>query len=48
MPSAAWFAGAFNFCVVQEAVKFQIKHWGDRLQEGDVLVSNHPQLAGGR
>jgi hypothetical protein len=29
-------------------VKFQIKHWGDRLREGDVLVSNHPQLAGGR
>ena len=29
-------------------MKFQIKHWGDRLREGDVLVSNHPQLAGGR
>lgn len=26
----------------------QLKHWGtDGLKEGDVLVSNHPQLAGG-
>ena len=32
---------------MQEAVKFQREHWGDRLSEGDVLVSNHPQLAGG-
>ncbi len=32
---------------MQEAVKFQRKYWGDRLREGDVLVSNHPQLAGG-
>jgi Hydantoinase B/oxoprolinase len=32
---------------MQEAVKFQREYWGDRLSEGDVLVSNHPQLAGG-
>ncbi len=32
---------------MQEAVKFQRDYWGDRLSEGDVLVSNHPQLAGG-
>jgi 5-oxoprolinase (ATP-hydrolysing) len=25
-----------------------LKHWGkEGLKEGDVLVSNHPQLAGG-
>jgi len=29
------------------AVRFQIKQWGSALREGDVLVSNHPQLAGG-
>ena len=35
---------------MQEAVRYQLKHWGGeglRLNEGDVLVSNHPQLAGG-
>jgi 5-oxoprolinase (ATP-hydrolysing) len=33
---------------MQEAVRFQLRHWGAAaLQEGDVLVSNHPQLAGG-
>ncbi|KAM3577612.1 hypothetical protein VYU27_000488 [Nannochloropsis oceanica] len=33
---------------MQEAVKYQLKHWGEKgLKEGDVLVSNHPQLAGG-
>ncbi len=36
---------------MQEAVKFQVKYWNaecrEGLQEGDVLVSNHPQLAGG-
>ena len=36
---------------MQEAVRFQIKYWlgkdGPGLTEGDVLVSNHPQLAGG-
>ncbi|KAG5187249.1 Hydantoinase B/oxoprolinase-domain-containing protein [Tribonema minus] len=33
---------------MQEAVKYQVKHWGaDGLRFGDVLVSNHPQLAGG-
>ncbi|CAM9540519.1 unnamed protein product [Chrysoparadoxa australica] len=32
---------------MQEAVRFQVKYWGDNLKEGDVLVSNHPQLAGG-
>jgi 5-oxoprolinase (ATP-hydrolysing) len=32
---------------MQEAVKFQMGHWGADLAEGDVLVSNHPQLAGG-
>ena len=32
---------------MSEAVKYQISHWGSDLQEGDVLVSNHPQLAGG-
>lgn len=39
---------------MSEAVKYQIKHYGpggpgeaEGLVEGDVLVSNHPQLAGG-
>lgn len=32
---------------MSEAVRYQIKYWGDNLAEGDVLVSNHPQLAGG-
>jgi N-methylhydantoinase A/oxoprolinase/acetone carboxylase beta subunit/N-methylhydantoinase B/oxoprolinase/acetone carboxylase alpha subunit len=32
---------------MSEAVRYQIKHWGADLKEGDVLVSNHPQLAGG-
>lgn len=34
---------------MQEAVRFQVRHWAENggLQEGDVLVSNHPQLAGG-
>jgi len=25
----------------------KLGHWGDQIEEGDVLVSNHPQLAGG-
>jgi len=29
------------------AVRYQIAYWGSNLDEGDVLVSNHPQLAGG-
>ncbi|WIA16218.1 hypothetical protein OEZ85_012930 [Tetradesmus obliquus] len=39
---------------MSEAVRFQVKHYGpggageaEGLQEGDVLLSNHPQLAGG-
>jgi len=34
---------------MQAAVKFQTTHWSkhDEIKEGDVLVSNHPQLAGG-
>eukprot|EP00927_Polykrikos_kofoidii_P049315 TRINITY_DN4338_c0_g1_i1.p1 TRINITY_DN4338_c0_g1~~TRINITY_DN4338_c0_g1_i1.p1 ORF type:complete len:1313 (+),score=238.34 TRINITY_DN4338_c0_g1_i1:525-4463(+) len=32
---------------MQEAVRFQARHWGSDLADGDVLVSNHPQLAGG-
>lgn len=28
-------------------VRYQVKYWGSDLEEGDVLVSNHPQLAGG-
>ncbi|CAM9925903.1 unnamed protein product, partial [Heterosigma akashiwo] len=32
---------------MQEAVKYQLAYWGADLREGDVLVSNHPQLAGG-
>jgi 5-oxoprolinase (ATP-hydrolysing) len=32
---------------MSEAVRYQIKYWGADLEEGDVLVSNHPQLAGG-
>lgn len=32
---------------MSEAVRYQTRYWGDNLQEGDVLVSNHPQLAGG-
>lgn len=32
---------------MQEAVKFQKQNWEGRINPGDVLVSNHPQLAGG-
>jgi 5-oxoprolinase (ATP-hydrolysing) len=34
---------------MQAAVSFQVDYWKDKegIQEGDVLVSNHPQLAGG-
>ncbi|CAM9888842.1 unnamed protein product, partial [Phaeothamnion confervicola] len=36
---------------MQEAVRFQVRHWASPgaggLHEGDVLLSNHPQLAGG-
>ena len=32
---------------MQDAVRFQLAHWRGDLAEGDVLVSNHPQLAGG-
>lgn len=28
-------------------IAWQLKHWKGDLHEGDVLVSNHPQLAGG-
>ena len=29
------------------AVTFQLKYWKGNIQEGDVLLSNHPTLAGG-
>jgi len=32
---------------MSEAVRCQLERWGDDLADGDVLVSNHPQLAGG-
>mgnify|MGYP003877525943 CR=1 FL=1 len=32
---------------MQDAVRLQMKWWKGDLKEGDVLVSNHPQLAGG-
>ncbi|CAI5715102.1 unnamed protein product [Hyaloperonospora brassicae] len=32
---------------MQQAVRYQLEYWGDDLHDGDVLVSNHPQLAGG-
>jgi N-methylhydantoinase B/oxoprolinase/acetone carboxylase alpha subunit len=36
---------------MQSAVRFQVEYWNsegrESIQEGDVLVSNHPQLAGG-
>jgi len=36
---------------MQSAVRFQVEYWNgegkEGIQEGDVLVSNHPQLAGG-
>lgn len=32
---------------MSEAVRYQVRYWGSNLKEGDVLVSNHPQLAGG-
>lgn len=32
---------------MSEAVRHQQRYWQDDLSEGDVLVSNHPQLAGG-
>ena len=32
---------------MSDAVRYQTVFWGDNIYEGDVLVSNHPQLAGG-
>lgn len=32
---------------MQESVRFQMQRWDGDLEDGDVLVSNHPQLAGG-
>ena len=32
---------------MSEAVRHQVRHWGANLRDGDVLVSNHTQLAGG-
>jgi 5-oxoprolinase (ATP-hydrolysing) len=32
---------------VSEAVRCQLEYWKDDLADGDVLVSNHPHLAGG-
>lgn len=36
---------------MQSAVRFQVEYWNsegrDGIKEGDVFVSNHPQLAGG-
>jgi 5-oxoprolinase (ATP-hydrolysing) len=34
---------------MQAAVRYQVEHWSAHggIQEGDVLVSNHPQKAGG-
>lgn len=33
---------------MQEAVRYQVRHWGSNVKDGDVFLSNHPQLAGGR
>ena len=32
---------------MSDAVRYQRKYWGEDIHEEDVLVSNHPQLAGG-
>jgi 5-oxoprolinase (ATP-hydrolysing) len=32
---------------MQDAVRFQLAYWKDNIYDGDVFVSNHPQLAGG-
>lgn len=34
---------------MQAAVRYQVEHWSTNggIQDGDVLVSNHPQKAGG-
>lgn len=32
---------------MSDAVRYQRKYWGENILPGDVLVSNHPQLAGG-
>ena len=32
---------------MSEAVRHQVLYWGADISDGDVLVSNHPQLAGG-
>lgn len=32
---------------MSDAVRYQRNFWGNNILEGDVLVSNHPQLAGG-
>ena len=28
------------------AVKYQIRHWGDNIKEGDILATNHPKAMG--
>ena len=40
------FTRTYRWCAPSQ-VRYQIRHWGTDLAEGDVLVSNHPQLAGG-
>ena len=32
---------------MSDAVRYQVKYWNNDLISGDVLLSNHPQLAGG-
>jgi len=31
---------------MQEAVKWQLKHWGDKWKEGEVIATNHPDAGG--
>ena len=50
-PSGALVANAPHLPVhlgaMSDAVRYQRKYWGDNILPRDVLVSNHPQLAGG-
>lgn len=31
---------------MQEAVRFQMNHLGDKMKEGDVILCNHPSAGG--
>ena len=36
-----------EYVLIDRVVRHQRSYWGENIKEGDVFVSNHPQLAGG-